>query len=108
MSSRKRLQAGEIELIVNSESDAYSEEEETLLLPFLAVALPQEQQPSSKWGLPSGTSKCVHTFIKYPHGKNISQVPYIISGSSPLEVFMLFFVGQPVVETVTTTSNTWP
>jgi hypothetical protein len=105
MTSKKRLQAGESELIVNSESDAYSEEEETFLPPFLAAASPQEQQPS-KWRPPSGTSKCVHTFVRYPQGKNNSEVPCIISGSSPLEVYMLSFTGQPMVETVTTTTNT--
>jgi hypothetical protein len=56
MSSRKRLRAGEIELLLNSESDAYTEEEETFLSPFLAATSPQHQQPSSNWGQPSGTN----------------------------------------------------
>jgi hypothetical protein len=79
MSSRKRLQAGEIELILNSESDAYYEEEETLVQPFLAAASPQQQQPSSNWGPPSGTNKCGHIFIRHPHGKNNRGVPHINS-----------------------------
>jgi hypothetical protein len=55
MFSSKNLQTGEIELILDSKSDAYSEEEEeeheTPLLPSTTANLPQQQQPLLNWGL---------------------------------------------------------
>jgi hypothetical protein len=90
-SSREKLQIGEIKLILNSENDAYSEEEEvheTPVSPSRAATSPQLQR-SSNWGPPSGTKGCPH-FYKTPSWQ---EAPHTNSGSSPLEVFMLFFAG---------------
>jgi hypothetical protein len=57
MLSRKNLQTSKIELILDNESDAYSEEEEeeeeheTPLLPSVTETLPQQQQPLLNLGL---------------------------------------------------------
>jgi hypothetical protein len=87
MSSRKNLQTSEIELILDSESDAYSEEEEhgTPLLPSTTATLPRQQQPLLNWGL---LSQPIRVFM---HLQGILEKRTTIdSGSSPLEVFVLF------------------
>ena len=53
----------------------------------------QVQTPSpSQWIRPSGPHRSiVHTFTGGPKGKRDSEAPYINDGSSPLNVFLLYF-----------------
>jgi hypothetical protein len=109
-----RLSAGEIEVILESDSEAYSEEEndsagsstnhqqdEEFEEEEQEGQQQQQQQPqtqrpqsASEWRLPSSGSQSlttVYNFTGGPHGMKISVAPHINKTSNPLAVFMLFF-----------------
>jgi hypothetical protein len=112
MASAKRLNATEIEVILESDSEAYSEEEngsagqsnhqqddEEEEEQEVHPQQPQNQRPqsASEWRLPSSGSRSlttVYIFTGGPHRMKISEAPHINKTSNPLAVFMLFFCGS--------------
>jgi hypothetical protein len=101
-SSSKRLCRRDIEVILESDSEAFSEEENASQEE--EEQQQQQQQPASEWRLPAAvtsSSLTVHSFTGGPRGMKIGEAPHINKGSHPLAVFMFFaeVIGLLVVET---------
>jgi hypothetical protein len=108
MASGRRLCTREIEVILESDSKAFSEEENASQdeeEEQEEEEEQQQQQPASEWRLAAaGTSSqtTVHSFTGGLRGMKIGEAPHINNSSDPLAVFMLFFaevIGLLVVET---------